>query len=67
MSHRSPDMSKPEYRLEINEATSWYLNTEDVPHLQLVVPYVNGSKSDAAAKEVHEFWTMLVTTATETN
>ena len=67
MSHRSPVMSKPEYRLEINEATSWYLNTEAVPHLQLVVPYVNGSKSDAVAKEVHEFWTMLVTPATETN
>ena len=67
MSHRSPDMSKPEYRLEINEATSWYLNTEAVPHLQLVVRYVNGSKSDAAAKEVHEFWTMFVTTATTTN
>ena len=53
--------------MEINEATSWYLNTEAVPHLQLVVPYVNGSKSDAAAKELQEFWTMLVTTATETN
>ena len=36
MSHRSTVMSKPEYRLEINEATRWYLNTETVPHLQLV-------------------------------
>ena len=67
MSHRSPGMSKPEYRLEINEATSWYLNTEVVLYIQLVVCYVNGSKSDAAAKEVHEFWTMFVTTATTTN
>ena len=60
-------MLKLEYRLDINEATSWYLNTEVVPHLQPVVPYVNGSKSDAAAKELHESWTMLVTPATETN
>ena len=43
---------------------SWYHNIPGFLHLDLVILDVNTSKSYAAvAKEVHQFWTMLVTTA----
>ena len=58
-------MLKPELALEINVAGRWYLNTPGAPHLDLVIRYINASKMYAAAKkELHEFWTVLVTTAT---
>ena len=57
-------MPRPEYVLNINVAGSRYLNIETSPHLDLVIVYNNASKTYAAAKEVHESWTVLVTTAT---
>ena len=57
-------MLKPELALEINVAGSWYLNTPGAPHLDLVIRYINANKMYAAAKELHEYWTVLVTTAT---
>ena len=57
-------MLKPEPALKINMAFSWYLNTPGMPHLDLVIHYINASKIYAAAKEIHEYWTVLVTTAT---
>jgi len=51
--------------LEINVAVSWYLNTPGAHHLDLVIRYINATKMYAAVdKEIHEFWTVLDTTAT---
>ena len=44
-------------------AGSWYLNIPGFLHLDLVILYINASKRYAATKEVHQYWTMLVTTA----
>ena len=58
-------MLKPENALDINVAGSWYLNTPGAPHLDLVIRYINATKTYAAVdKEIHEFWTVLDTTAT---
>ena len=64
ISHSSLDMVKPEQVLEINVPGRWYLNTPGASHLDLVIRYINASKMYAAAKKIHEYWTLLVTTAT---
>jgi len=67
MSHPSPVgiWPKLDQLLEINVAVSWYLNTPGAPHLDLVIPYINATKTYAAVdKEIHECWTVLGTTAT---
>jgi hypothetical protein len=64
ISHSSLDTVKPENALEINVADRWYLKTPGASHLDLVIRYINASKMYAAAKKIHEYWTLLVTTAT---
>ena len=62
--HSSLEMLKPKDSLEINVAGRWYLNTPGASHLDLVIRYINACKMYAAAKKIHEYWTLLVTTAT---
>jgi hypothetical protein len=64
ISHSSLVTVKPENALEINVAGRWYLKTPGASHLDLVIRYINASKMYAAAKKIHEYWTLLVTTAT---
>ena len=51
--------------LKINVVIFRYVNILGAHHLHLVICYIDASKIETAVdKEIHEFWTMLVTTAT---
>ena len=68
MSHPSLvpiQLIKMDQVLKINVVVFRYLNILGVHHLQLVICYIDASKIETAVdKEIHEFWTVLDTTAT---